>query len=400
MTEFIGKPLKSGKLKFSSTRLPYVFLCLTAFFIPIATAPVNLMSLLVLLSVVIVPAARSRFISVLKDPLVILVMLLYLLIVLSVFNPSNDSHFNSTYLAKYFRLLLIPFFAACIASNDDAKNVLKAFVLGVVITVLFSYLVYFGFIQGEDNTYFKGYITHGFFGCLAFFWFFLQLKDNFRNLTALDWALAFIATCLLINLFLIVDGRTGWLAFILAFGLYTARKVSFKGLFILSVFSVAIFAALYFLSDSFHERIALGLHEVIAWSESKQGSSQTSMGLRMSFWLYSLKAFSQHPWLGYGIGGFQDAVGSFSSIDGFAPFKNPHNQFFLFLVQLGLLGFALYMAILYQSIKRSLKNDWFYLFLIAFITASLFNSFNYDFAESYAFALFLGCFGVKRSNVD
>ena len=71
--------------------------------------------------------------------------------------------------------------------------------------------------------------------------------------------------------------------------------------------------------------------------------------------------------------------------------NNPHNQFLLFALQIGLAGLLIYLAYLALLFKQFANQaEWQSIgiaFLVAFCVGNLFNSFHFDMSESVLFVI-------------
>ena len=99
-----------------------------------------------------------------------------------------------------------------------------------------------------------------------------------------------------------------------------------------------------------------------AYLQSHPEKTEASMGLRFTFWKYSLKLIAEKPLLGHGTGSFakeyQRIAGNELSIiknpqvpsNELFITKNPHNEFLMISTQLGLLGLLIYLGLSYESV--------------------------------------------------
>jgi O-antigen ligase len=78
-------------------------------------------------------------------------------------------------------------------------------------------------------------------------------------------------------------------------------------------------------------------------------AGETSSGVRMNFWKNSLLAIQKQPWIGHGAGSWSsqyDALQPASALPGYVPTAgNPHQEYLLWGVELGLPGLALLLGI-------------------------------------------------------
>ena len=118
------------------------------------------------------------------------------------------------------------------------------------------------------------------------------------------------------------------------------------------------------------------------------------MWVRMQFATTSLSLISAHPLLGVGTGGFEVAYRA-AMPEGNVVANNPHNQYLLTTVQLGLIGLLVLLALFsvlwrvsghFEFTDRLLAHG----VLLAYLVGNLFNSFLYDHSEALFFAWAIG----------
>ena len=128
-------------------------------------------------------------------------------------------------------------------------------------------------------------------------------------------------------------------------------------------------------------------------------------GLRLSFMRASLGVVASHPLLGLGTGSFAQAYAPIALADwpagsGMALARHqPHSEFLLVAVQLGLLGMLVYFSML-ASLgsaalrQRSIEADSLALLWVIYVVTSAFNSLLWDTTEAHWFLLLAGCLYV------
>lgn len=351
--------------------------------------------------------------------LLLLVLVTYLLA--TYFYASSDPGLYSDFLSKYGRLLLIPLLIPAFKSVGDRVLVAQAFLVSMAITLALSYLVWFqvdlsalGVLpDGEyaipsNPTVFKKHITHNFFMAIALYFWLISLVGNLQAARsgrkgALVWLILYAALVMaaFINLFAMVDGRTGWVVFCIVPLAVGIRRYGYKGFFIGLVLSILVMSAAYLAVDNVQSRIDKGIQEVVDFHSGTDQKS--SVGERLMLQLSGWRAFQDSAYLGHGIGGIKNAVAPYTSQFGGEPFQNPHNQYLLLLIQGGILGLGLYLAFIFAAVKGSYSSAWFAKYiapvLLMFVAGNLLNSFHYDFSESVAFILLISALGVSNDHV-
>lgn len=307
------------------------------------------------------------------------------------------------YLSKYLRILLLPFLAAAFLTGQDRIRVFDYFCAGVFISVLGSFAVALGLFQwpegSESPLLFKLHITHNFFIALATGYVVYRLHSEWHNCRPVFKVVVLAALALaLYNFFFMVEGRSGWVAMAVLPVVIAYQRIGFKGSLLAAITVLLVSVALYMGSDFFNTRVNAVFIEVQQWIDGQAVAQETSNGRRLSFWLHSIEAFVQAPWVGYGMGGYESAVTPHAQAAGFTfAFNNPHNQYLLFAVQGGVLALILYAAFIGAILLRNNSQHPLLLhgFILTYLLLNLLNSFHYDFAEGVFFVLGLAALAFR-----
>lgn len=382
---------------------PAWFLSAAAFFLPIKPAPVNLFLLLALVFVLANQKTRSRLPGLLAHPISLALFALIAWLLLTLAFETSNLNSARDYLSKYLRLLLLPFLAAAFLTKKDTLTVFDTFCCGVFVSVLGSFAVALGFFPwpegSESPLLFKLHITHNFFIALATGYIIYRLHAQWANLaTSIKVALLVALALMLYNFLFMVEGRSGWVAMAVLPIVVAYQRIGIKGSLLAAIAVVGVLFALYYGSEFFNARVNAVFIEVQQWVEGQAVAQDTSNGRRLSFWLHSIEAFVQAPWLGYGMGGFESAVAPHAQASGFNfLFNNPHNQYLLFAVQGGVVAVTLYCvfigAVLFNT--RSPHPLLLHGFILAYVLLNVLNSFHYDFAEGVFFVLGLSALAFR-----
>lgn len=332
--------------------------------------------------------------------------LLLVFLALTFFYQSNDNSSYSEFLTKYGRLALIPLLASVLYDKADRELVGKGFLAGMALVLGMSYLIWSGvdpalmgakatdmYAIPSNPTVFKSHITHNFFLVIAiYFWIVCVVQSARPQEKLLYSALSLLG---LVNLFGMIDGRTGWLVFMVIPLFFGYKKYGLKGLVVAGLCFVFLVVLGYYLVDNVNERISTTWVEVqqVLQSKPQQG---TSIGERVMYLSASWSAFLQAPFFGYGLGGIETAVRPYTAAVQWPVFYNPHNQFLMLMLQGGLVALGLYvwffgMAV-YKSTKSARVEPYVLPLLMIYFVGNLLNSFHFDFAESVGFVLVYAAF--------
>jgi len=336
-----------------------------------------------------------------KYPVAAWAMLVYvwLIIAASYGQASSEDVFYT--LTKYIELFLIPLLIACFTLESQRGRAWNAMIAASVITLLGSYLMYFD-LFGEAKQLdpsFKSRITHSIL--IAFFAFFC-LHKLYRDKTyRLVYSALFALS--LHNLFFIVSGRTGQLIVVALIFLFALQRLDRKQLALTACALLVFLAGFISFSDK-ASRLHEGIANTQAYFQPVPEQTDSSMGLRYTFWQNSLKLIVEKPWFGQGTGGF---IGAYQRIAGDAPItKNPHNEFLRITVELGLFGLLIYSGFLVSQFYYAgrLPDNEKYLaqgILVTLVISSLFNSPFLDHTEGHWFAVLIAlcCGSLKKQTL-
>jgi O-antigen ligase len=139
-------------------------------------------------------------------------------------------------------------------------------------------------------------------------------------------------------------------------------------------------------------------------SDAKENHEMTSSGIRYVMYQSALNIFLKSPIWGHGTGSLKeeyrtlDKQGYALNIEGM---DNPHNQYLLILVELGVIGFISFMYLFYSqwmTLKRVSLGKEAYIqdllegLILTILIGSLFNSLLLDAGEGKFYCVMAGLF--------
>ena len=184
--------------------------------------------------------------------------------------------------------------------------------------------------------------------------------------------------------FFIFPGRTGHAVAIalvsLAIMWELPRRYRVGAILIPLVLLLALVAT----SSKVKERLNAVNVEVQAFNQ--KGDTSTSSGTRLNLWQRSLQSMSENPWAGSGIGSWETQYNrlQLKYVPSHQPIRgNPHQEYLLWGVELGVLGIALLVGILFSIYRDSLgmagaEQRAVQSSLLGLVVASLFNCSLWD----------------------
>ena len=316
-----------------------------------------------------------------------------------------------SWVGKYSKLLLLPLAVLAFEDSDWAPIVRWSLFATLTLIVVMSTtnglgLTALGPAHGTDLPLskawvFKNHIAAGMFDALLFY----QAADLALSARSGRSRALFIgiAALTLVNVAVMLHGRTGQIItflFLVVVALRAARQHAANAprrapWFIIG--AIAIAAVLLGLMAKTHgDRLFAVVQEV---QQYRQHDAATSSGLRLEWYQRSLELVAKRPVFGYGAGGlgaeFAKISEGKSGADGLATL-NPHNEYLLMAVQLGAIGVALFVYMLFEIWRgarrleprsKHLLLGW----LATFAIGALVNSLLLDFAEGHMLTLLAGC---------
>jgi O-antigen ligase len=300
----------------------------------------------------------------------------------------------------FFVLLLWPLFA----SPKVARHAL--FSLGATVSVLaFANLVWTRVLHhSEYMTSFMpnlhGQILVGMVLLLAH----LVIERRYR-----PWLLGALALLLLLaSLFFASERRTGYVLLVaggvLMLCLHWQRQTGRRRLWALSA-GLAVLASLLLLaslSATVQQRVALFFAEYqqfFQMAPQQRSQLETSVGLRLQYFVSSWVIVQDHFWTGVGSLNFKSLFWEVNRSMGatnpqvFPP--NPHNEYLYMWATKGLIGLLLYLGIFVQACRMAAQRaeSWqrhgLWLFVCLFLTSILFNSMSINMVEGHFMMLVL-----------
>jgi O-antigen ligase len=329
-----------------------------------------------------------------KNPIAAWSLLLLLCFIVGLCYGDATNSDALSMLSKYRELLFIPIVTVFLNAERSRYWAWNAFILSSVLILLISYLMHFGVLDlnHQGDPAFKSRITHSIF--ISFFGFYCAQKAYDGMAYQKVYWLLFIACAY--NLFFIVEGRTGQLIAVSLVLLFAVQRFTKRGL-VMTALVVSILMLLFLNYSDKATRFNEGV--VNMQSDLKPGpeQSQTSMGQRYMFWRYSLKLIAEKPLFGHGTGSFAKEYERIALTETMKT-KNPHNEFLMVGVQLGVVGLLVYLGFLASQYYLSKKLPYQEKYvaqglLLTLIITSLFNTPIMDHTEGHWFLMMIAlCF--------
>jgi O-antigen ligase len=340
----------------------YLFLAfLSGLAIPISTSLQNITIFLMISIALLEPKIRYELKSVIKNYFIILSILFYVVILLWSFISYAPIKDIMRMLIKLRLFILIPFIFAFFSVLNFRIASLYGFIIGVVISILLSYVAFIFHIQifnitltdsFGDWAVFRYHTYHNYFigvAIIGLLSLILYYGDKFSN--KIKIFIFIVISIFAINILYIVVGRTGQILLILM-SLIVLFFYNKKMLLLYLAGTFCIIFIVYFTSPAVKVELR-GLNSDMKLYD--KGDTRTSVGNRIDYIKFSYQLVKKHPIIGYGTGSYQYEYAKLNPFNSkYAPL-HPHNDFYLFWVENGIIGLIIFvmmlLSILYYSYK-------------------------------------------------
>lgn len=376
--------------------------CIFVFF---STALTAIFSILMILFWLGSGAYKNIPLIVKENPVTLPAFGLFVLFIIGVFYTPAPLEDALDFLKKYRVLLYIPIvMSLCRVDNSIGKNIINSFFIGYFALLVNAYLVDFGLIPANKISIFR----HG-GGFLVIFAYLVIHRILTEDKGRLLWAVFFAIICY--DLFFILHTRTGWVLFLALSFLFFVQYFSFRKQLLLSGSLLLACVLIFQFSNTFNKEIHKTITNLKNYDVSAQ-NSDTDLGVRLDWYQNSIDLIKLKPLFGYGTGSFFNAQQKIIKGKDTIPATDPHNEFFLIGVQIGLIGAAFFLFVLiepiihsFRLISANLQSQAYALQAVVVFLAvgCLFNSWLLTSIPSHIFAILLAVFysfPINRSDTS
>lgn len=373
---------------------------LLGFSIPISIALDNVLLALILFLWLLSANFKEKFSVIRVNPVAVLSLVFFALLAVGTLYGERNPGDSLGYLGKYSDLLFVPIFITLFQDAATRHRALFGFASGIGLTLLLSYIIALGLpitIPGvhvmstpANPVVFKLHITHGIllsFGAFMFATFALHEKVAYKGMLY-----ALLAALAVYNVVFMVQGRIGYLLLALLLIYFCFCRLRWRGLIVAAVLGSTLFSVAYTFSPGFHQRINLAMEEYVAWNPAHAVNTYSSTGERLEFYKHSLEIIAEHPLLGAGTGSFPKVYADRATAAGIKPTHNPHNEYLLIAVQLGLVGVGFLLYLFYRqwqlaaALATVQETQMARALVLIITTGCLFNSLLLDHVEGLFYA--------------
>jgi O-antigen ligase len=383
-------------LRTKKINLRLAVICLMAASVGLPIAIISLAKLFLLGCVMAVPLLAKNLpkngaslTTTWTPPAVAAVLLAFALSLLWTVAPQGEALGS---LAKYGKLVIIIALMALIRERREAMYALGAFAATQLLVVASSWLLFADLPVAwatsrttlSHYTVFSGYLDQGIMSAVfaAVCW---HLRDLVPGRYGPRIAVA-VAVAALANVFFVMAGRSGQVVGVAMLSLAIMWQLPKKYRIVVAVLPFLLMLLLFVSSPTMRERLTLLKTEVQAYSPKQD--TNTSSGVRLTFWRTAARLIAQRPLAGAGIGSWSTEYNriehqknpAHKDID---PNGNPHQEYLYWGVQLGIPGLLLFAAFLLSVLRDTMKMETSHAraaqsALLALAVCCLFNASLYD----------------------
>ncbi|EMX8466141.1 O-antigen ligase family protein [Serratia marcescens] len=325
-------------------------------------------------------------------PLVWLPALMFALLALSLLTHAHA--YGPKMVGKYQKLLyVLPLALFFLADSRLMTQFVRGFLWANAAILAISFMsglghVTLGGLNPDNPTVFKLQITQNVFMALAAL---VWLSRAFACSGKRRWGYAGLVLLATVNVLLMVQGRTGYVALAVGMGIWLLLTLRRKQQVAVLACGILAVVMLVMTPNRAMERLTLGVQQiqgcVFAPAQTAYAACDNSMGQRTAFAREALRLIKQSPLLGNGAGSFW--YGNPSTGYGV---HNPHNEYLLETVQSGLLGLMVFLTWMWSCYRVAwrlppARRNLFVAVLSSYMACHLFNSFLLDSSEGHLFVI-------------
>lgn len=387
-----------------ATKLISIILLLLAFSIPLSTTATNIFLMIFLLlwliegdfnrKVTYIWRYKACFASIL-----VLVGLIF---------GCSYSTANWTdillYLKKISKLIYLPFLISYFDNPRQRKWTINCLIISGIITAVI------GIIYNQPKI-FKNTIDTSLI--ILTTTFLLMHQFDLKNKLYVNFGIILASLINIFYLFYISLGRTSQLIFLLLIPLFLSQKINLSKkistfiILLITMITILVIGYCALFSTQLHKNWSNVIHQYNNYKSNPTNYEQNSISQRLVYYKNTLNLIKEKPLLGWGTGTFSSVYKDFiiknnlftKNQQTYLYPTNPHNEYLLFGMQLGICGVSLLIWFFYVIFKSSflISTPEKYILQGTIITLAigcLFNSWLMDFTGNLFIILIAICLGA------
>jgi O-antigen ligase len=316
-----------------------------------------------LLSFFIQRPQQDALLASLKTPWFFAIILLISWTLISLTWTPEFSHDTWSNVKKVLRFLFIPLLLMGLQNQNQKDMAFNGFILGMVITSFLSVIkLFFAYDWHQDldaGHVFYNHIITGFLGVYAAFcslYFYFEKKSHSK------WYL-FAFIIISIEVLVVNSGRASYVLYPLLILPYLWFKLDNKIRWLIPALGLLFITIILYFSNTFQLRLTETLNDL---QSLHQGPKASSIGFRVQFYHFSYFLFQKHIFIGNGPGSYFYYFKLLNPVPDWPGPPNPHSQYWLILVEEGIIGMSLWTFAFLQFFRKmdTLGRGYIFLLLI------------------------------------
>ncbi len=321
--------------------------------IPVSIALDNVLTAIVLLAWLVGIQYQTKLMLAWNNPVYRAALLLFALLLAGTLYGSQVPGDAKLYLLKYSDLALVPVLGWAFIKASSREQGLRMLAGGLALVLLISCALKIGLIppnpwlRGTPDSpiVFKLRLTQNILTAFSAFLFAWLCCSSQSRAGKIGWGL--LSVLAIINIMLMVEGATGYILLITLVLLFGWQRARFRGVAIAVGSAVCVVTLLSLIPGTFQTRVQQIIQELR--HERADRPASTSTGFRLEFYRNTLALIQKNPMIGTGTGSFPAVYAKQVEGTGSVASKNPHNEFMLITVQIGAVGLAAFLWLLWQQ---------------------------------------------------
>jgi O-antigen ligase len=317
------------------------------FLIPIKVSPAYMVSLLILVLSLVEGDWSRKWRMLRQEPLFWIFQAFFWVFALSLFWTSDLKTGIDSVIGHYAFFLLSGLYLT-IARPEMARRCIGFFLAACAFTeslAIYNWLQIHAFTHWpagirvhKDPQDIAPFVDRILFAPALAWGAYLSIRQTLQNGAGLRVLYGLLAVTT-IGVLMLSGGRTGQLTFFVLLCVVVFQRLARKPVLaalVACVLVTGLAGGAYSLSDRFKQRVDDAVHEVTHYKEAVN----TSVGLRINFYINTWRVFADNPWVGVGVGDYQSEYAEVNrrhSPD-WEVHRNPHNQYLFVLSTTGILG--------------------------------------------------------------
>jgi O-antigen ligase len=326
------------------------------FSIPISTALDTILLSTVVLLWFVSGNYREKIAVIRNNTMALLAVIAFSTYILGSFYSVADTKEIFEFLLKGANFLLIPLMMPFIRDKKTQQYAFGGFLSATVLILALSYLIWLNvlpptkiFKGSPDNPMvFKLHITQNLFMAFGAFMFALYARHASSRL----WKNLCIVFCLtaIFNVLFMVHGKTGHVVLSVLIIYFLFDWFRLKGLLVGFLVLVSLWGIGYSVSSgALRHGTDMIIQQMFSWNESKKARSGFPVEERLEWYATSIQIIKENPFFGTGTGSFKKVYAHKASNSQSLITVNPHNEYLMIAVQLGLVGLGVWLYLFYRQ---------------------------------------------------